>query len=808
MPNKIIKNSFNAGELSPYLDGRTDLAKYYNGCSMMVNATVLPYGGAVKRSGTEYIGKAKGYCRLIPFEFSADDAMIIEFGNQYIRFYKDGDRVYESATDISGITQASPGVVTTSAAHGFSDGDYVKFNVIGMTELNSSVYEVEYINTTTFSLIDVNGTAVDTTGFTAFTSGDTHKVHEIASDYLAADLFDIHFIQSADVVYLTHEDYPPAKLSRLADNNWTLADIDFEGGPFLTGNTTTSYLLETDVPSKLTGTHDGGDGSLTLVDSSQTWTTDEFAGLPVYNDDNECYGFVASNTATEITFDSDGLKGRTGTSGDYDFDDGDTYYISKYYIPSGTTGLTLTATGHTPFLGTAADVGTKWELSHTRQDNSETVSASGAGVTKYTYPVLVNGDFNVDASGFESGDTDTVTLQRKVGSELWQDYRTFKSATAYSATEDQDNVYYRLKVFHQNSGTTTTSGTISAKAATWSGVVEVTAQSSTSACTVKALTNIYYDQTGSDNETSLWSEGAWSETYGYPQAIAFHEDRLWYGGTLSQPQTLWGSQSSDYDNFNVGIALANESVQITINDNDVSRIQWLMADEILIAGTVKKEYKVAASSIDDPITPNDIKVTPQSSHGSGRIQPELLNNAIFYVQGQGRKIRAMRFTDATLKYQSDDATLLASHMFEDSPVQMSSQRIPDSILWVVRSDGTLCSFSYEPDEEVVAWARHVTGGTLYTPAGNTSYFKSAAVIRGDTEDDIWVSVQRNINGSDTYYIEKFSTRIFDQTDEANMLDSIAVSVSTEGSQNIVLASDTVRCGSGLCNSSLCGGTTS
>ncbi|GAH02046.1 unnamed protein product, partial [marine sediment metagenome] len=89
MPLKQIKTSYNAGKLSPYMDGRTDINKYYNGCSKLINATVLPHGGFTKRPGTEYIATAANKCKLFPFEFSVDDALVLEFSNLLLRFYKD-----------------------------------------------------------------------------------------------------------------------------------------------------------------------------------------------------------------------------------------------------------------------------------------------------------------------------------------------------------------------------------------------------------------------------------------------------------------------------------------------------------------------------------------------------------------------------------------------------------------------------------------------------------------------------------------------------------------------------------------------
>lgn len=103
--NPLI-SSFNAGELSPLLDGRPDHAKYYAGCRIMENMIPLPYGPATKRPGTYFVAEAKHSnrkCRLLRFEFSTTQAYILEIGHQYIRFYKDSGQITSggSAYEIS-----------------------------------------------------------------------------------------------------------------------------------------------------------------------------------------------------------------------------------------------------------------------------------------------------------------------------------------------------------------------------------------------------------------------------------------------------------------------------------------------------------------------------------------------------------------------------------------------------------------------------------------------------------------------------------------------------------------------------------
>ena len=93
MPVSALINSFNAGELSPYMGARSDVEKYRNGCSTLENFIILPYGGVIRRPGTEYLGSPKlsnRRCRLIGFNFSTTTRFVIEMGHQYMRFWSNG----------------------------------------------------------------------------------------------------------------------------------------------------------------------------------------------------------------------------------------------------------------------------------------------------------------------------------------------------------------------------------------------------------------------------------------------------------------------------------------------------------------------------------------------------------------------------------------------------------------------------------------------------------------------------------------------------------------------------------------------
>ena len=92
-------NSFNAGELSPLMRIRTDFQKYYSGCATLKNMLPLSQGPVMRRPGTYYINEVEdsnNTARLIPFEFSKTDSYILEFGDENMRAYRNGNQVLDS----------------------------------------------------------------------------------------------------------------------------------------------------------------------------------------------------------------------------------------------------------------------------------------------------------------------------------------------------------------------------------------------------------------------------------------------------------------------------------------------------------------------------------------------------------------------------------------------------------------------------------------------------------------------------------------------------------------------------------------
>ena len=239
----VAFTNFTAGELSPRLDGRTDLGKYFNGSKTLENMVVHPHGGASRRPGTKFAHEVKSSAaktRLIPFEFSTTQTYILELGNTYIRFYKDKGIITEANKTISAITKANPAVVTATS-HGYSNGDHIIISsVVGMNQVNNRTFKVANQATNTFQLQDVDGNNINSSDYQTYTSGGVaNKIYEIASPWATADIPTVKFAQSADVMYLVHPGYAIRKLTRSGHTNWTLSTPSLSGTPSPTINNAT-----------------------------------------------------------------------------------------------------------------------------------------------------------------------------------------------------------------------------------------------------------------------------------------------------------------------------------------------------------------------------------------------------------------------------------------------------------------------------------------------------------------------------------------------------------------------------------------
>lgn len=248
--------------------------------------------------------------------------------------------------------------------------------------------------------------------------------------------------------------------------------------------------------------------------------------------------------------------------------------------------------------------------------------------------------------------------------------------------------------------------------------------------------------------TNLWQEGAFSTLRGFPSAVVFYEQRLWYGGTSHKPQTLWGSKTGVYEDFSPG-ATANDGLSYAIASDRVNNIKWMAAQRVLIVGTSGGEFRITGGN-DSAITPTNVDVRRQTSYGSKLGHPAYVGSDVFFVQRSGTQVRNVAYKWESDSFQSDDMTFLAEHITAGGMTDLAYTHVPDSILLGLRADGTWLAMTYEPNQEVIGWHRHTTDGQ----------FKSLAVISEDGPDQFWFVVERTINSVTKRYIELYEPNKF------------------------------------------------
>jgi hypothetical protein len=254
-------------------------------------------------------------------------------------------------------------------------------------------------------------------------------------------------------------------------------------------------------------------------------------------------------------------------------------------------------------------------------------------------------------------------------------------------------------------------------------------------------------------------------TGNYPKCVSFFEQRLVFAGTINNPQTLWFSKSGDYENFTTGTADADAMIY-TIASNQVNAIESIKATRTLIVMTTGGEFTVTSGATQDPITPTNLNIRKQSNYGSAGVDAVSVGNSTLFLQRAKRKIRELAYNFDSDSYVAPDLTILAEHITDSGVVQMDYQQEPFSIVWCVRDDGKLVGLTYNRLQDVVAWHGHDFGGT-------DAKCKSVAVIDIDTaEDQVYVIVERTIDGATKKYVEYLSTYDFNSSlTEFHFVDS-------------------------------------
>ncbi len=299
----------------------------------------------------------------------------------------------------------------------------------------------------------------------------------------------------------------------------------------------------------------------------------------------------------------------------------------------------------------------------------------------------------------------------------------------------------------------------------------------TSATSIKVNIEIPFFNTSAITATN-WEleagyEDVFSSTKGFPKTGVFHEGRLYFGGSKSLPSALFGSKVSDFFNFLEAEGLDDDAIFAVLSSDSVNAITGIRSGRDLQIFTTGNEFFVQQGE-GQPITPGNLTIKAATSSGSKpNIMPVSVEGGTIFLQRSGKALREFLFSDAELSYQSNNISLLSSHLLK-SPVKIAFRRATstddgDLLMIVNGSDGTMAAYSVHRSQKVVAPSEFITDGT---------YEDCAVDI-----DDIYVIVKRTINSSTKHYIERLdddrttdaSFQLFDGSADGNKPSSTTVS---------------------------------
>lgn len=728
-------STFNGGELSPLLDGRTDIDKYRMGCQILENFIPLPAGGVMRRPGTIFIGNGvydSKRVRLLPFIFSETTRYVMEFGNLYVRFW-DADSLsivqYVPSRDWEPLTA----YVGTELLKGPDGKTYVVVND-------------EYLSTASFETDLANGELEEV--------GDQNLI----TPYLESDLRGIQFAQINDICYFVHPSYPPYRLRRLliAGNvQFRFEEMVPDWPALLDENISATTMM----PSATTGT-------ITLACSNSSFFKTTHIGAYFQ------IGYARSSSTIAKTFAANGSSSSVKVFGSWSlntygtwsgtleversYDGGGTWYAIRSYTASSDRNISTAGNELTECLlrltfsnrtaGTATD---RALLQIDSPFDYGLVQITGVGATAgWVNAITVTNQ----GSGYGSVPTVSITGGGGTGA------TAIANVSYVSAGFGGRSGYIVRSITITNAGlgyTSTPTVTLTASALGVTATATASIASTNAAATAEVINDL-----ASTAATTLWSEGAWSYYQGFPRAIAVHENRIVYGGTLLKPQSVWGSRIDDFQNFRVGV-LADDGFFFTIASRTTNQIQWMASkDGALNIGKLDAEGQLSSGSADSVISATNVQWVDTTKFGSVSFPAIELNDSLLFLQRLGRKPREFAFDNDRQAYVAPDISILSEHATYGGIVEWTSQQQQESIIWMIRADGQLIGMTYERDQAVNAWHRHTTQGS----------FESVCTLPGYFGDEIWVSVSRTINGTTKRFIEQFKTDwrdIFDAAQKSN-----------------------------------------
>lgn len=600
---------------------------------------------------------------------------------------------------------------------------------------------------------------------------ETNTFVEIISPYITADLFELDYAQTHNVMYFAHPDHTPRKLSRISDDEWILHEVNFDTLPLIDDRFTI------DDPT-----------SISQVVTPAAFEAGKTAILG--DTDNTNFAFIdgdigrilfAGQRKAQILWAAGGAPTQL--------------VLGKIIDPFITDDTTFTA-GELSIIGTpfgeinpsaATAVGTIITLPSSQNGNTAfglagSWVASGTGDQYYHNASIAepdelawHGDFlkkntaglgaGLGIAEWGYGDVDTLgfnTVYVRIPLDI--------DPTLLVNTQDENAI---ARVIGTGSLAQLFRKEDEGKFILINdGIVEITTFQDATSVRGRIVKELE-DATATFDWllfSPYWKSGD------QPGAVVFHENRLVYGGSPSFPSFFWGSAVNQYESFTPGLN-DGDSYAFALQARRGTQIRWLESRDVMVAGTDDSEWIIGTR--EGIVTPTSIFVRRQTANGNTTVQPVVAENSIVFVEKGKKKVREINFDFETDAYLAPDLTLLSENIAGTGIKDIAAQNRPWPTIWAVTNDGDLLGMTFIKSQGIVAWHRHLTGATTLGVSDGSDNFESVAVIPSSTnpeEDEVWVVVNRTINGATKRFVELLDPplAITDSNTAARQLDSYVV----------------------------------
>lgn len=661
---RTYTNKFNRGEVDPKAIARQDVERIRNSGAYMENWMPVRLGPMQYRPGFEFIGRSDTFLGsyFLPFVASTNDTALLEItslgsNNGQLRVWRD-DAVITRVQTLAAITNGGFG----SSIAGWNDVSTGSGFAIWATLLQAANIVGDGVNPGALRQM-----------VTLVTSGVEHALRfrilfypivvKIGTAAGLGDIFEGEMKPGWHSLAFTPTTNFYVEFSNTRFNTACFDSVSIEG----TGDLTLPII----VPESLL--------SIRYAQSADVM-------------------FLAGDGIIQQRIERRGP--RSWSVVQYQSDDGPFEAIN-------TTPITLTSsavrgsvniTASAPFFKPGHE-GALFKLITTGQ--SATVTAAGDNVFSNSIRVFGSGTvrtFAITIAEIVPPLVATITLQRSLDNTTWQDYATFSAPVVTTSNDGLDNqlVYYRIgvKTGDYTSGALTASLTYGNGST--SGLVRIDRYSSSQFVLASVIKDL-----GSTTATRDWYEGSWSGVRGYPSAVALFEGRLWWAGK----NKLWGSVSDVYDSFDRDIEGASSSIERTIGFGPVDRVEWLFPTSRLIMGLASNDVTVRSNSFGEILTSLNTNLRKGSTQGAAPRDVCEVDDRLYFVQRSLRKIFEVEYSSDSDSYPSIDMNVLTPSLFGSDIVRIAVTRQPETRIWVVLADGTMCVYLREKAEDVAGWCR-------------------------------------------------------------------------------------------------------